>query len=53
MDRVYLDINFHADYRHYDRIEGISRTLEAKGYRCVCAVLDLERWARPASRPTR
>ena len=44
MDKVYLGIKFHADYRNRDKIEGISRALEAGGYRCLCVVRDLENW---------
>ncbi len=42
--RAYLAIKYHEDNSNRDRIEAITRALEACGFDTVCIVRDVERW---------
>lgn len=44
MNKVYLGIKFHEDYRNRDKIEAIAQALDGGGYQCICVARDIEKW---------
>lgn len=43
-DQAYIAIKYHEDHANRERIEGITRALEAHGFSAYCVARDLEEW---------